>query len=130
MSTESKWNGLLKELGNLIFFWIFGVLFFTVFRIAFILFFHKKITHAFDLSDYGNVFLMGFRFDCTAIAYFLLLPLVLLLILSPFGKFGIIKAIRKIHQVLFVILSTLICVVTINYFKEYGDQFNHFLFLA
>lgn len=130
MASESKWNGFLKELGNLIFFWIFGVLFFTVFRIAFILFFHKKITHGFDLGDYANVFLMGFRFDCTAIAYFLLLPLVLLLTLSRFGKFNIIKVIRKIHQVLFVILSTLICVITINYFKEYGDQFNHFLFLA
>ncbi|UPT70157.1 MAG: sulfatase-like hydrolase/transferase [Flavobacterium sp. JAD_PAG50586_2] len=130
MASESKWNGFLKELGNLIFFWIFGVLFFTVFRIAFILFFHKKITHGFDLGDYSNVFLMGFRFDCTAIAYFLLLPLVLLLTLSCFGKFSIIKVIRKIHQLLFVILSTLICIVTINYFKEYGDQFNHFLFLA
>jgi hypothetical protein len=73
---------------------------------------------------------MGFRFDCTAIAYFLLLPLLVLLLFSPFSKYGIIKTVRKIHQVLFVILSTIICVVTINYFKEYGDQFNHFLFLA
>ena len=130
MSSESKWNGFLKEFGNLIFFWIFGALFFTLFRIIFILFFRKKITHPFDLADYGNVFLMGFRFDCTAIAYFLLLPLLLLLALSPLGKFYVISVIRKIHQVLFVILSTLICVITLNYFKEYGDQFNHFLFLG
>lgn len=130
MSSELKWNGFLKELGNLIFFWIFGVLFFAVFRVIFILFFQKKMTYDFDLADNANVFLMGFRFDCTAIAYFLLLPLLVLLLFSPFSKFGIIKTVRKIHQVLFVILSTIICVVTINYFKEYGDQFNHFLFLA
>lgn len=130
MSSELKWNGFLKELGNLIFFWIFGVLFFAVFRVIFILFFQKKMTYNFDLADNVNVFLMGFRFDCTAIAYFLLLPLLVLLLFSPFSKFGIIKTVRKIHQVLFVILSTIICVVTINYFKEYGDQFNHFLFLA
>ena len=130
MSSELKWNGFLKELGNLIFFWIFGVLFFAVFRVIFILFFQKKMTYEFDLADNANVFLMGFRFDCTAIAYFLLLPLLVLLLFSPFSKFGIIKTVRKIHQVLFVILSTIICVVTINYFKEYGDQFNHFLFLA
>ncbi len=130
MPTETKWNSFLKELSNLIFFWIFGAVFFAVFRMIFIWFFYKKLTHSFDLADYGNVFLMGFRFDCTAIAYFILLPLVLLLMLSPFGKFSIIKTVRKIHQVLFVILATLICVVTINYFKEYGDQFNHFLFLA
>lgn len=130
MTSELKWNGFLKELSNLIFFWFFGVIFFALFRITFILFFHKKITHTFDLADYANVFLMGFRFDCVAIAYFLLLPFLLLLVLSPFGKFNIIKIVRKIHQVLFLILSTLICVVTINYFKEYGDQFNNFLFLA
>jgi hypothetical protein len=130
MSAELKWKGFLKELSNLIFFWIFGVLFFALFRAVFIQFFHKKITHAVDFSEYVNIFLMGFRFDCTAIAYFLLLPLVLLLVLSPFNKFKIIAIVRRIHQVFFVILSTMICVVTINYFKEYGDQFNHFLFLA
>ncbi len=130
MSVALKWNGFLKELSNLIFFWFFGALFFVIFRGVFILFFHKKIAHSIDFGEWINVFLMGFRFDCTAIAYFLLLPLILLLILSPFGKFKIIEIIRKIHQVLFVISSTLICVVTINYFKEYGDQFNHFLFLG
>ena len=130
MQTASKWNNFLKELSNLIFFWFFGVLFFVVFRSVFILFFHKKIEHKIDFNEWINIFIIGFRFDCTAVAYFLLLPLFLLLILSPFGKFRIIEITRKIHQVLFVILSTLICVVTINYFKEYGDQFNHFLFLA
>ncbi|QBZ98020.1 LTA synthase family protein [Flavobacterium sangjuense] len=83
-----------------------------------------------NIKDLFNVFLMGFRFDCTAIAYFLMIPLLFLLVFSPFNKFKIITVTRKIHQVLFVVLSTLICVVTINYFKEYGDQFNHFLFLA
>lgn len=130
MASELKWNRFLKELSNLIFFWFFGALFFVVFRGIFIWFFHKKITHDIGLGEYFNIFLMGFRFDCTAIAYFLLLPLVLLLLLSPFGKFKIIEIVRKIHQVMFVVLSTLICVVTLNYFKEYGDQFNHFLFLA
>lgn len=130
MSTVSKWNRFLKELSNLIFFWFFGTLFFAVFRAVFILFFHKKIEHSIGFSEWLNVFFMGFRFDCTAIAYFLLLPMVALLFLSPFGKFKIIEITRKIHQVLFVIFSTLIGVVTINYFKEYGDQFNHFLFLG
>ncbi len=130
MSSELKWNGFLKELSNLIFFWIFCVLFFTIFRVSFIAIFRNKISHSADVSEIFNVFLMGFRFDCTAIAYFLLLPLLLLLILSPFGKFKVVAITRRIMQVLFVILSTLICVVTINYFDEYGDQFNNFLFLA
>jgi phosphoglycerol transferase MdoB-like AlkP superfamily enzyme len=130
MTAELKWKGFLKELSNLIFFWLFGAVFFALFRAIFIWFFRNKISHDIGFSETVNIFLMGFRFDCTAIAYFLLLPLILLLLLSPFGKFSIIRTFRKIHQILFVILSTLICVITINYFKEYGDQFNHFLFLA
>lgn len=130
MSFKLNLESFLKELSNLIFFWFFGVIFFAFFRAIFIAIFYKKITASLNFNDLFNVFLMGFRFDCTAIAYFLLIPLLLLLLLSPFSKFNIIKITRKIHQVLFVILSTLICVVTINYFKEYGDQFNHFLFLA
>lgn len=130
MNTNLRWNNFLKELANLIFFWFFGVLFFTIFRISFILIFRKQVNHPIDFIEIYDVLLMGFRFDCTAVAYFLLIPFVSLLLLSSFDKFEIIKMIRKIHQFLFVILSTFICIITINYFKEYHDQFNNFIFLA
>ena len=130
MTIELKRKKFLKELSNLIFFWFFGVAFFTIFRLVFIAIFRQKIEHEIGFGEMLNVLLMGFRFDCTAVAYFLLLPFFLLLILAPFNQYKIIEITRKVHQVLFIILSTLICVVIINYFKEYGDQFNHFLFLA
>ncbi|MFD0963004.1 LTA synthase family protein [Pseudofulvibacter geojedonensis] len=125
-----KWDKFLVELANFCFFWLFGVLFFTLFRLVFILFFRKQITETPDAIELFKVFFLGFRFDCTAVSYFLILPLASLLILSLFNQFTIIKVIRKIHQVLFVILSSTICVVTINYFKEYNNQFNNFLFVG
>ena len=82
MSSETKWNNFLKELSNLLFFWVFGFLFFTLFRLIFIALFHNKISNSIDLNEIFNVLLMGFRFDCTAIAYFLLLPLLFLLLFS------------------------------------------------
>ena len=130
MTIELKRKRFLKELSNLIFFWFFGVVFFTLFRLVFIAIFRQKIEHEIGFGEILDVLFMGFRFDCTAVAYFLLLPFLLLLILAPFNLYKIIEITRKIHQVLFIILSTLICVVTINYFKEYSDQFNNFLFLA
>lgn len=130
MTLELKRKRFLKELSNLIFFWFFGVAFFTVFRFIFIGIFHQKIEHKIGFGELFDILLMGFRFDCTAVAYFLLLPFLLLLLLAPFNQYKIIIITRKVHQVLFIILSTLICVVTVNYFQEYGDQFNHFLFLA
>jgi phosphoglycerol transferase MdoB-like AlkP superfamily enzyme len=130
MSFKLNRKSFLIELGNLIFFWFFGVIFFALFRTIFIAVFYKKITTSLNFNELFNVFLMGFRFDCTAIAYFILIPFLFLLVFSPLNKFKIIAVTRKIHQVLFAVLSPLICLITINYFDEYGDQFNHFLFLA
>ncbi|WP_298220754.1 sulfatase-like hydrolase/transferase [Flavobacterium sp.] len=73
---------------------------------------------------------MGFRFDCTAVSYFLILPFLLLLSLSYFDRFKVIQWVRIVCQYLFVIFSTIICIVTINYFAEYHNQFNNFLFLG
>lgn len=130
MQSLSKWNNFIKELSNLVFFWFFGVLFFTVFRIIFISIFQKQISENTTNGEILNVLFTGFKFDCTAVAYFIIIPLLLLLTLSSFNKFKLIKTTRIILQYLFVILSTIICVVTINYFKEYNDQFNNFMFLA
>ncbi len=73
---------------------------------------------------------MGFRFDITVISYFLLLPFLASFILIPTGNYKIVLFIRKLFQYLFSILSVLICVITINYYQEYQDQFNHFLFMG
>ena len=130
MEQTHKWNRFLKELANLYFFWLFGIIFFTLFRILFITIFSQQIEGSVSFSEISKALLMGLKFDSTAVAYFMLLPFLSLLFLSPFNQFGIIKVVRKIHQVLFIVLATLICVVTINYFGEYHDQFNNFLFLA
>ncbi len=73
---------------------------------------------------------MGFRFDSTVTAYFIVLPFLFTLILAPFDKLNISMYIRRIFQNIFVLNATIICVVTINYFREYNDQFNHFLFVG
>ncbi|GAA4937871.1 LTA synthase family protein [Algibacter agarivorans] len=130
MQSNTKWGKFIKELSNLFFFWFFGVLFFTVFRVIFIAVFQEKMSHAAGFNEIAKVLFAGFKFDCTAVAYFIIIPFLLLLVLSPFNLFNAIKTTRKVLQYLFVILSTIICVVSINYFKEYNNQFNNFMFLA
>lgn len=130
MEQRGKWSNFLKELANLYFFWLFGIVFFTIFRIIFIAIYEKQIEGDVPFSEFRKLFLTGLKFDSTAVSYFILTPFLALLILSGFNKFKIIVGIRKVFQVLFIILSTLICVITINYFGEYHDQFNNFLFLA
>lgn len=130
MKTNSRWSNFVNELSNLFFFWFFAVTYFFLFRVFFIAFFHKQISQSVDVSEYLKVLFMGFRFDCTVAAYFLIIPFFSLAILSFKDKFNTIKRIRIVFQYLFVILSSIICMITINYFREYHDQFNNFLFLA
>lgn len=125
-----KVNHFLKEFSNLLFFWFLGIVFFFLFRLSFVLIFSKQLGANVEFTDYLNTFLMGFKFDCTVMGYFLLLPYLLLLSLSYFGKFKVIKVTRRVHQVLFLFLSAFICVITLNFYYEYNEQFNNFVFLA
>ena len=125
-----KKNLFLKELSDLLFFWFVGVLFFLFFRLTFILFYSSDIREFLLISDYLNAFFMGFRFDITAISYFLIIPFLCSYFLIPFFKGRFTKKIRIFFQYLFIVLSVIFSVVTINYYKEYKDQFNHFLFMG
>jgi|TARA_B110000977_G_scaffold185670_1_gene250752 phosphoglycerol transferase MdoB-like AlkP superfamily enzyme len=125
-----KKNLFLKELSDLLFFWFVGVLFFLFFRLTFILFYSSDIRESLLISDYLNAFFMGFRFDITAISYFLIIPFLCSYFLIPFFKGRFTKKIRIFFQYLFIVLSVIFSVVTINYYKEYKDQFNHFLFMG
>ncbi|WP_298153194.1 LTA synthase family protein [Flavobacterium sp.] len=130
MDKNQKWKYFLKELANQIFFWFFGIIFFTLFRIVFIFLFRKQLGPSADSTEIFKALASGFSFDATVMGYFLILPFLLLLVFAPFDTFRPAIITRKITQALFVILSTVICIVTIGYFQEYHDQFNNFLFLS
>lgn len=120
----------LKEFSNLFFFWFVAVIFFFLFRITFILLYQEDINATLSFVDYANTFFMGFRFDITVISYFLILPFLSLYILIPLKKGKIAVIIRKVFQSVFILTSAIITVVDINYYKEYQDQFNHFMFMG
>lgn len=127
---EGKWSGFAKELANLIFFWIFGILFFTLFKFIFLILFADQIGDGVTLLDYLLVLFTGFLFDGTVVCYFVLPPLASLLVLVFFSKFELVAKIRRVFQGLFVILSAVNCLVTLNYFGEYNSQYNNFLFMG
>lgn len=130
MNNPSKWQSFIKEISNLIFFWFFSILFFTIYRSVFILLYYKELGADITFVDFFKAYSKGFRFDCTAATYFIVIPFVVTLIFSRFNYFKFIRTVRIVFQYLFIILSTLVCVITLNYYKEYNDQFNMFLFLG
>ena len=126
---KSSFN-FITELSNLIFFWILGVLFFLTFRITFIFSHRLDLTDKLPVSEFIKTLFMGFRFDVTVISYFLFIPFLALYILPVLNKEKYISSIRFFFQHFFLITSTIICVINLNFYKEFKDQFNHFIVLG
>ena len=129
MNLKSKTN-LISEYCNLIFFWFLAVSFFSLFRVFFVLINIFDIESSLKISEYFKAFFMGFRFDNTVISYFILLPLLSAFILIPFDKVNLVIKTRLLFQKIFVVTSVFITVITLNFYEEYEDQFNHFLFVG
>ncbi len=125
-----KQNNFLNEISNLLFFWFIGIIFFFFSRLIFIFIYNYDLTENLETNEFIKTFFMGFRFDTTVVSYFILIPFLCIYILPIFKQEKYISFIRLVFQNLFSIISTLVCVININYYKEYKDQFNHFLFLG
>ena len=127
---NSKWNNFLKEISNIIFFWFFSILFFFTYRLIFISIYSNEIDWNNFLGNIYQVLLTGFRFDTMVTSYFVIVPLFASLITGPLKRIKIAESFRLVFQQLFIFLSSLICIITINYYQEYNNQFNQFLFLG
>lgn len=125
-----KTNNLITEYSNLFFFWWVGVFYFFLFRISFIFIYRDDLVTNINFTDYGKALFQGFRFDMTAVSYFILLPLFSSFFLIPLGKEKIQRKIRVICQWIFVFTSAIISIITLNYYGEYNEQFNYFLFMG
>ena len=129
-SDNSKWNNFLKEISNIIFFWYFSIIYFFTYRLIFISIYSNEIDWNNFLDNIYQVLLTGFRFDTMVTSYFVIIPLFASLITGPLKRIKIAQFFRLVFQQLFVFLSAFICIITINYYQEYNNQFNHFLFLG
>jgi|TARA_B110000238_G_C16111667_1_gene432976 phosphoglycerol transferase MdoB-like AlkP superfamily enzyme len=127
---KKRTNNFLNEISNLLFFWIIGIIFFFFSRLTVILIYNFDLSENLEINEFFKTFFMGFRFDTTVVSYFLLIPFLCIYILPIFKKEKYISLIRVFFQYLFAITSTLVCVININYYKEFKDQFNHFLLLG
>jgi len=130
LKEHNNWSEFATEISKLIFFWFFGTVFFQLHRLILILIFKNQIDVSSGWPEFYKTISMGFRFDSTVIAYFILIPFITCLILSPFGKIDFAIRARKFFQLLFIIIAPIVSVVSINYFREYNDQFNQFLFVG
>lgn len=108
--------------------WLFFMGLFLLFRIIFVFLFKDQLGADSTAIDVIAAILNGMRFDSVISSCIVLLPF----FFSICCIFADLEAIairaRNLTGTLFVGLSTIICLVTLTYFKEFNDQFNQFLF--
>jgi phosphoglycerol transferase MdoB-like AlkP superfamily enzyme len=108
--------------------WVFFMSFFLVFRIIFILIFRDQIHPLSTFAPFLKALLNGMRFDSVICTLCVMIPFIFSIASGLKDIERIAERVRFIIGVIFLSLSSFLCVVTLEYFREYGDQFNYFLF--
>ena len=122
-----SWNRFTDQARKDARLWLFCVTSLLLYRGVFIVFFRSKVSDSSTLLDVLRVFSNGLRYDAIT-ATICVLPPFLLSVGNVFaGMTGITERFRRAWGEIYCILFAGACVVTINYFKEFNDQFNHFI---
>ena len=127
---KTKWKILFSRFQTLYSFGFSQYAFFLLFELLLFVFFFAETNWDSFILNISQTLITGFRFDTMVVSYFVILPFLSTLITPIFNKIELAILLRKSFQYIFIILSTLICSITINYYQEYHNQFNHFLFLG
>jgi phosphoglycerol transferase MdoB-like AlkP superfamily enzyme len=122
------WNRFLAQWQKDFSLWLFFIVYFLLFRLAFIFLFRYQINDASTSMDILAAILNGMRYDSVIATYYILIPFVFSIacLFANWEATG--NRIRNVFGAVFIFLSTFLCFVTLGYFKEFDDQFNHFLF--
>jgi len=124
----SNWDRFITQFRKDLKQWLFFMLTLSFFRVVFVLYFRGGIEKTSSLSDVLESLLNGLRYDGMVATYFILLPLLLCVFCGFADLSALSERLRRLFGILFSVLSTILFIVTIAYFKEYNDQFNHFVF--
>ncbi len=109
--------------------WGLCILLFQCLRIFFIFSLSHYIADDSSLGDILKTILSGLRFDSAIATYAVSIPFLLITLPSYFFDLtGVARRLRFISGGIVVLLTSCIFVISIEYYKEYHDVFNHFLF--
>ncbi len=122
------WNRFITQWQKDFKLWLFFITFFLLFRCAFIFLFRHQIDASSNYRDIVAALFNGLRYDSVFTTYLLAIPLVFSIISGFANTSHLANKVRKIIGTAGVILSAVACVATFSYFREFGNQFDHFIF--
>ncbi len=108
--------------------WLFYMLYLLFFRLVFLAYYRGKMDAASSAKDVLATVLTGVRFDSMVSTCWIAIPF-LASVVSGFTDLGpLARRLRSFFSAAFIILASTAWIITFAYFKEYDDQFNHFVF--
>lgn len=112
---------LIKSFLKYILFWL---VLFTTQRLLFFTYHYKQISEA-SISDQCWLFIKGIRLDLSMSGYFLLVPILLLIIqwFTP-KKSILLDKIVSIYTIILVVVVVLIGIIDLSIYKEWGTKIN------
>ena len=122
------WNRVFGNLRKVSSLWLFCMGFFLVFRAAFLFLFRERIAAASSAGDILAAVLNGMRYDSVIATSFILIPFLMALASGLIDMQRASDRVRHVIAYLFIACSAFLCVLSLAYFAEFGDQFNHYLF--
>ena len=123
-----NWVSFLKQVSRDIKLWFSLVFFFFINRAFMMFYFSENIVESDMVSDILLSFFNGFRYDSMVSTYMVIIPLFFSVYagFSPSSKTP--DRVRIFFAAISIAMSTLMFCVSFEYFIEYNDVFNHFIF--
>ncbi|MDA8098982.1 MAG: LTA synthase family protein [Nitrospiraceae bacterium] len=107
--------------------WLYFMAVLSLFRVLFILYFRSKIVPG-NGGEVWRALANGMRFDAMAAGYWVALPALLSAACAAVDIQKTADRVRNGFGLAFSIITPLIYIITLVYFGEYNDHFNHFIF--
>lgn len=127
-SNPGGWGRFTGQFQKDVKLWVFCVFFLEIFRLVFIFTFRRKMDVESSLLDVLTAALNGIRYDSMVVTYWMLVPFLMSVLCGFVDMRKISDRVRGAFGSVFIVLSAFICAVTLEYFGEFNDQFNQFLF--
>jgi hypothetical protein len=124
----SPWGRFFRQWQKDLKLWILCMSFFLAYRFIFLLVFREQLGGKSSLLTVLTAILNGMRFDSVISTFTVLIPFGFSIAAGLSGNERRAERVRESMGILFLVLSSFLCIISIGYFREFGEQFNHFLF--
>ncbi|WP_207427389.1 LTA synthase family protein [Pedobacter sp. SYSU D00535] len=115
---------MLTNLVNPVRYFVFWLLFFLLERFTFLLFFIGRLK-SLSLPEIAKSFVYGLWLDASMAAYICSIPLLVFLVLLLFPQLRISKKLVKGYTVFWVVFVSLVAVINVNIYKEWGSLISY-----